>query len=105
MGNCAGDERRGGDEQGRTTGHQHGASWQTGIPGSIVPAAVLLLCRAMRWTVVWVVLVALILIPFFLFEDWFNALAVQIASGTTSRRAAAALVAGLLTFDVFLPVP
>jgi uncharacterized membrane protein YdjX (TVP38/TMEM64 family) len=59
----------------------------------------------MRWTVLWVVIVALVLIPFFLFEDWFNALALQIASGTTSRRTAAALAAGLLTFDVFLPVP
>ena len=59
----------------------------------------------MRWTVLWVVVVALVLIPFFLFEDWFTALALQIASGTTSRRTAAALAGGLLTFDVFLPVP
>jgi uncharacterized membrane protein YdjX (TVP38/TMEM64 family) len=59
----------------------------------------------MRWTVLWVVVVALVLIPFFLFEDWFTALALQIASGTTSRRNAAALAGGLLTFDVFLPVP
>lgn len=59
----------------------------------------------MRWTVLWVVVIGLVLIPFFLFEDWFNAVAVQIASGTTSRRTAAVLAGGLLTFDVFLPVP
>jgi uncharacterized membrane protein YdjX (TVP38/TMEM64 family) len=59
----------------------------------------------MRWTVLWVLVVALVLVPFLLFEDWFNALALQIASGTTPRRAAAALAGGLLMFDVFLPVP
>ncbi len=59
----------------------------------------------MRWTVLWVLVVALVLIPFFLFEDWFNDLALQVAGGTTSRLAAAVLVGGLLTFDVFLPVP
>jgi uncharacterized membrane protein YdjX (TVP38/TMEM64 family) len=59
----------------------------------------------MRWTVVWGLVVALVLVPFFLFEDWFNAVALQIASGDTSQRAAAALAGALLTFDVFLPVP
>ena len=59
----------------------------------------------MRWTVLWVLVVALVLVPFFLFEDWFNAVALQVAGGTTSRRTAAGLAAFLLTFDVFLPVP
>ena len=59
----------------------------------------------MRWTILWVLIVALVLVPFLLFEDWFNDLARQVAGATTSRLAAAALVGGLLTFDVFLPVP
>jgi membrane protein DedA with SNARE-associated domain len=59
----------------------------------------------MRWTMLWVLVVAFVLVPFFLFEDWFNAVALQVAGGTTSRRTAAALAGGLLTFDVFLPVP
>lgn len=59
----------------------------------------------MRWTLVWVAVVAIVLVPFFLFEEQLNALAAQVTSGNVSRAVAAAAIAGLLTFDVLLPVP
>jgi uncharacterized membrane protein YdjX (TVP38/TMEM64 family) len=59
----------------------------------------------MRWAVLWVVLIALILLPFFLFEARFNALAEQITSNGTSRWLAASGIFALLALDVFLPVP
>jgi uncharacterized membrane protein YdjX (TVP38/TMEM64 family) len=59
----------------------------------------------MRWTFLWLIVVAIVLIPFFLFEEQFNALAAQVTSGAMSRAVAAAAIVGLLTFDVLLPVP
>lgn len=60
---------------------------------------------SMRWALLWTVLIALILIPFFLFEAQFNALAEQISAGGTSRWVAAGGIFALLALDVFLPVP
>lgn len=60
---------------------------------------------AMRWVVVSVVLVALILVPFFLFEDYFNQLADRIVAGEGPRWSAAVAVAGLLASDCLLPIP
>lgn len=59
----------------------------------------------MRWGLIWLVLVAIVLVPFFLFEDQFNALAERIARGEVSATVAALAIGGLLAFDVFLPVP
>jgi membrane protein DedA with SNARE-associated domain len=59
----------------------------------------------MRWAFVWLILVAIVLVPFFLFEDAFNAFAEQIARGEASTGGAALAIGGLLAFDVFLPVP
>jgi uncharacterized membrane protein YdjX (TVP38/TMEM64 family) len=59
----------------------------------------------MRWTVVWIVIVSLVLVPFFLFEDWFNGVALQVTSSTTSKSLAAWVAGALLASDVFLPVP
>jgi uncharacterized membrane protein YdjX (TVP38/TMEM64 family) len=59
----------------------------------------------MRWALLWILLIALVLTPFFLFEDTFNALAARIARGDASSTAAALTIGGLLALDVFLPVP
>jgi uncharacterized membrane protein YdjX (TVP38/TMEM64 family) len=59
----------------------------------------------MRWVVLWVVLIGLVLLPFLLFEQQFNAFADRIVQSETSRTAAAAAILGLLAVDVFLPVP
>lgn len=59
----------------------------------------------MRWTILWIVLLGLILVPFFLFEEWFNAVAAHVTSTATSKGWAAGVVGALLAFDVFLPVP
>ena len=59
----------------------------------------------MRWALLWGLLVGLLLLPFFLFEAQFNALAVQITQSGTSRSVAAAGIFALLALDVFLPVP
>src|SRR5687768_6108937 len=59
----------------------------------------------MRWALLWVLLIGLVLIPFFLFDRQFNALAAQITQSGTSRSVAAAGVFALLALDVFLPVP
>jgi uncharacterized membrane protein YdjX (TVP38/TMEM64 family) len=59
----------------------------------------------MRWLWLSVAVVALILIPFFLFESYFTALAERAASGGVSPAAAIATIGGLLAFDVVLPVP
>lgn len=59
----------------------------------------------MRW--LWLVLavVALILVPFFLFEEYFTALGARAASGQLSMPVAVSIIGGLLALDVFLPVP
>jgi uncharacterized membrane protein YdjX (TVP38/TMEM64 family) len=59
----------------------------------------------MRWVVLWVVLIGLVLLPFLLFEQQFNAFAERITQSGTSRDVAAAAILGLLALDVFLPVP
>ena len=59
----------------------------------------------MRWAVLWIVLLGIVLLPFLLFEQQFNAFAEQVTAGTRSAWVAAAAVFGLLAFDVFLPVP
>ena len=59
----------------------------------------------LRWAILWIVLIAIVLVPFFLFEDAFNALAERIARGETTRAMAALAIGALLAFDVFLPVP
>jgi uncharacterized membrane protein YdjX (TVP38/TMEM64 family) len=58
-----------------------------------------------RWAILWTVLVAVVLIPFFVFEPQFERLATWLAQGNASGWATAAAIGGLLTFDVFLPVP
>src|SRR5918995_6037187 len=59
----------------------------------------------MRWALLWGLLVGLVLIPFFLFEEYFNALAAQVTHGGFSRSLAAGSIFALLALDVFLPVP
>jgi uncharacterized membrane protein YdjX (TVP38/TMEM64 family) len=59
----------------------------------------------MRWALISLLIAALILVPFFLFEDYFNALADQIAGGGSATWYAEALVVGLLASDVVLPIP
>ncbi|HEV3484443.1 MAG TPA: hypothetical protein VG106_03480, partial [Vicinamibacterales bacterium] len=59
----------------------------------------------MRWALLWVIVVAVVLVPFFLFEEQFNAFAADLTGGGTSPAIAGAAIAALLTFDVLLPVP
>jgi uncharacterized membrane protein YdjX (TVP38/TMEM64 family) len=59
----------------------------------------------MRWALLWVLLVGLVLIPFFLFEAQFNALAAHIIGSGVSRSVSAVSIFLLLALDVFLPVP
>jgi len=59
----------------------------------------------MRWALLWIALITAVLVPFFLFEDQFNALAGRISSGEVSTSVAALAIGGLLALDVFLPVP
>jgi uncharacterized membrane protein YdjX (TVP38/TMEM64 family) len=59
----------------------------------------------MRWAVIWVVLVALVLVPFFLFEPQFTAFSERMTRSGTAVWLAAWSIFGLLALDVFLPVP
>ena len=59
----------------------------------------------MRWLALSVLVLAAILIPFFLFEDQFNALAARLASGEASNWYSAIAIGGLLGSDVLLPIP
>ncbi len=59
----------------------------------------------MRWTILSLILVAIVLIPFFLFEEQFNAFAAELARGEGPRWLAAGGIFALLALDVFLPVP
>lgn len=59
----------------------------------------------MRWTILWVLLIAAVLVPFFLFENQFNALADRLAHGDVSSWATILGIVALLAADVFLPVP
>jgi uncharacterized membrane protein YdjX (TVP38/TMEM64 family) len=59
----------------------------------------------MRWAVISISLLALILVPFVLFEDHFNALAGRVVGGDVSPWYSAMTIALLLASDVFLPIP
>jgi uncharacterized membrane protein YdjX (TVP38/TMEM64 family) len=59
----------------------------------------------MRWLVIFSVLVTLILVPFFLFADVFDALAARLARGEGSTWYAALVIGALLASDIVLPVP
>jgi uncharacterized membrane protein YdjX (TVP38/TMEM64 family) len=61
--------------------------------------------RDMRWAVIWVVLIGLVLVPFFLFETEFNALAARMTRTDTAAWVASTSIFGLLALDVILPVP
>jgi len=59
----------------------------------------------MRWAVLGMLLLALVLLPFFLFDRQFNELAAHVTQGGTSRWLVAAAILSLLAADVFVPVP
>src|SRR5688500_8700286 len=59
----------------------------------------------MRWLVIILTVVLLILIPFLLFEEYFNVLAERVARGDGSHWSIAIGIATLLGTDVLLPVP
>jgi uncharacterized membrane protein YdjX (TVP38/TMEM64 family) len=59
----------------------------------------------MRWALLWTVLVAAVLIPFFLFQDQFNALADRLTQGAAAGWTTIIAIAALLASDVFLPIP
>lgn len=59
----------------------------------------------MRWAALWIVLIAIVLVPFFLFEAQFNEFAARATATDASRGLAAGAIFGLLAFDVLLPVP
>jgi uncharacterized membrane protein YdjX (TVP38/TMEM64 family) len=59
----------------------------------------------MRWTILSLILGAMVLVPFLLFENQFNAFAAELARGEGPRSLAAGGIFGLLALDVFLPVP
>jgi uncharacterized membrane protein YdjX (TVP38/TMEM64 family) len=58
-----------------------------------------------RVAVIWVVLIALVLVPFFLFENQFNAFSARMTSSDTAVWLAGSSIFGLLALDVVLPVP
>jgi uncharacterized membrane protein YdjX (TVP38/TMEM64 family) len=59
----------------------------------------------MRWAIVWILLIGLVLVPFLLFEQQFNAFAEHITRDGTSKRVVGGAIFALLALDVFLPVP
>lgn len=59
----------------------------------------------MRWAILWVVIIGIVLLPFFLFEQQFNELAEELTAGDASRWVVAGAIFSLLALDVFLPVP
>ena len=59
----------------------------------------------MRWAIVWVVLIGLVLIPFFLFEQQFTDFAARMTQTGTAAWLAGVSIFGLLALDVILPVP
>ncbi len=59
----------------------------------------------MRWLWLSLLIVAAILVPFFLFEDQVTALALRLTSGQTSAGYAALVIGALLASDVVLPIP
>ena len=61
--------------------------------------------KTFRWVVLWTLLLALVLVPFLIFEKQFEELGTWLTSGRVSGAASAAAVIVLLALDVFLPVP
>lgn len=61
--------------------------------------------QKLRWLLLWTLLLALVLLPFLLFEKQFDALAVWLAAGNASGWFTATTIGALLALDVFLPVP
>jgi uncharacterized membrane protein YdjX (TVP38/TMEM64 family) len=59
----------------------------------------------MRWFLLTTLLLALILVPFLMFEEQFERLGAEIMRGDLAGWPAAALVSGFLALDVILPVP
>jgi uncharacterized membrane protein YdjX (TVP38/TMEM64 family) len=59
----------------------------------------------MRWAVLWTLLIALVLVPFFLFGERFDALSAQMTQGGSSAWLASGAIALLLALDIILPVP
>lgn len=59
----------------------------------------------LRWTLLTALVLALILIPFALWEDTLNAWSARLLTPSAGRDAVAALVVLLLASDVLLPVP
>lgn len=59
----------------------------------------------MRWAAILILLLALILVPFLLFEGQFNDLADQVVRLGAHPGYAAAAIGGLLASDVLLPIP
>ena len=59
----------------------------------------------MRWAALGVILIGLVLLPFLLFEQQFNAFADAVIVSGRSRWIAAAAIFALLALDVLLPVP
>lgn len=59
----------------------------------------------MRWAALWVLLLGIVLVPFFLFEDQFTALAARVTHSGVSRTLAASAIFTFLALDIFLPVP
>jgi uncharacterized membrane protein YdjX (TVP38/TMEM64 family) len=59
----------------------------------------------MRWALLWMLLITLVLIPFFLFEEQFTAFAAEMTRAGGPRSTAGFAIALLLALDVFLPVP
>jgi uncharacterized membrane protein YdjX (TVP38/TMEM64 family) len=59
----------------------------------------------MRWVILIGLMFALIIIPFLIFENQFEALGAWLAEGHASGWLSATTIAGLLALDVFLPVP
>ena len=59
----------------------------------------------MRWALLTIALLAIVLVPFFLFETQFNQFAADVARGGGPRWIAAGGILALLAADVFLPVP
>jgi len=59
----------------------------------------------MRWSLVLFTILALIVVPFLLFERQFNALADVVARRDASSMSVAAGIAALLASDVVLPIP
>lgn len=59
----------------------------------------------MRWALVGLVLVAVVVVPFVLFERQFNEFVMRLTAGTASPWVTGGIIAALLSLDVFLPVP